>query len=70
MIGGGLPIGAVVGKAELMAELDSSGGMGLEHGGTFSGNPLSMVAGAAALDCSTKRRCVGSMHSVSDSATG
>lgn len=50
LIGGGLPVGALVGKAEWMAELDTSGGRALEHGGTFAANPLSMAAGVAALD--------------------
>jgi glutamate-1-semialdehyde 2,1-aminomutase len=50
VIGGGLPIGAVGGRADIMAMLDpSSGRARIESGGTFSGNPLSMVAGIAAL---------------------
>lgn len=50
VIGGGLPIGAVGGRAEIMAMLDPSAGRArIESGGTFSGNPLSMVAGIAAL---------------------
>ena len=48
-IGGGLPAGAVIGKAEWMAELDPLSGK-LEHGGTFSANPVSMEAGVAALE--------------------
>jgi glutamate-1-semialdehyde 2,1-aminomutase len=48
-IGGGLPVGALVGKAAWMAELDPFG-TGLEHGGTFSGNPVTMAAGIVALD--------------------
>ena len=50
MIGGGLPIGAVVGRAEWMEELNPLRPDGLEHGGTFSANPVSMAAGVAALD--------------------
>ncbi len=49
LIGGGFPVGAVVGKAELMAEVDPTRPGSLPHGGTFSGNPVSMAAGAAAL---------------------
>lgn len=50
IIGGGLPIGAVGGKAELMALLDPTAGPPvLASGGTFSGNPLSAIAGYAAL---------------------
>ncbi|UQN15053.1 aspartate aminotransferase family protein [Gulosibacter sp. ACHW.36C] len=49
LIGGGFPVGAVVGKAELMAEVDPTRPGSLPHGGTFSGNPVSMAAGAVAL---------------------
>jgi glutamate-1-semialdehyde 2,1-aminomutase len=50
IIGGGLPIGAVAGPARLMAVFDHTKGKpAVSHGGTFSANPLSMVAGAAAL---------------------
>lgn len=50
MIGGGLAAGALVGKPEWMAELDTMGGNPLEHGGTSSANPMSMAAGVVALD--------------------
>ncbi|MGW9415833.1 aspartate aminotransferase family protein [Arthrobacter cupressi] len=49
LIGGGFAVGAVVGRAELMAEVDPTRPGSLPHGGTFSGNPVSMAAGAAAL---------------------
>lgn len=49
VIGGGLPVGAVVGRADLMQEVDPTRPGSLPHGGTFSGNPVSMAAGAAAL---------------------
>lgn len=49
VIGGGLPVGAVAGRAELMQEVDPTRSGSLPHGGTFSGNPVSMAAGAAAL---------------------
>ncbi|MEU7488112.1 aminotransferase class III-fold pyridoxal phosphate-dependent enzyme [Streptomyces sp. NPDC042319] len=48
-IGGGLPVGAVVGLGSLMSEVDPTRPGSLPHGGTFSGNPVSMAAGAAAL---------------------
>lgn len=48
-IGGGFAVGAVLGLAELMAEVDPTRAGSLPHGGTFSGNPVSMAAGAAAL---------------------
>lgn len=50
VIGGGFPVGAIGGKAEVMAVFDpSKGPPALPHGGTFSANPMSMAAGAAAL---------------------
>lgn len=50
VIGGGLPVGAVGGRTEIMAMLDPTAGKArVESGGTFSGNPLTMVAGYAAL---------------------
>lgn len=47
LIGGGFPVGAVAGKAELMAEVDPTRPGSLPHGGTFSGNPVSMAAGGS-----------------------
>ena len=50
IIGGGLPIGAVGGKAGIMDELfDPRGSAKLAHGGTFNANPLTMAAGVAAM---------------------
>jgi glutamate-1-semialdehyde 2,1-aminomutase len=50
IIGGGLPIGAVAGRRDIMAVFDNTGREPLTpHAGTFSANPLSMVAGAAAM---------------------
>lgn len=50
IIGGGFPIGAVAGKADVMAVFDPRQGKPLApHGGTFNANPISMVAGTAAM---------------------
>jgi glutamate-1-semialdehyde 2,1-aminomutase len=50
IIGGGLPIGAIGGRAEVMAVFDASGGRpALPQGGTFAANPLSMTAGFASM---------------------
>ncbi len=49
IIGGGLPIGAVGGRAEVMALFDPRFEHRLGHGGTFNANPLSMAAGLATL---------------------
>lgn len=53
VIGGGMPVGAVLGKEEIMMELDPTDPDGLEHGGTFSGNPVTMIAGRKALELFT-----------------
>ncbi|MGV7218883.1 aspartate aminotransferase family protein [Bradyrhizobium sp. UFLA05-112] len=48
IIGGGLPIGAIGGREEVMRVFDASAGRPLlPQGGTFSANPLSMIAGLA-----------------------
>ncbi|MFT7654408.1 MAG: glutamate-1-semialdehyde 2,1-aminomutase [Candidatus Azotimanducaceae bacterium] len=50
VIGGGLPVGAVTGRADLMDVFTGlQAEKGVFSGGTFSGNPLTMEAGAAAL---------------------
>jgi glutamate-1-semialdehyde 2,1-aminomutase len=50
IIGGGLPIGAIAGRAEVMNVFAAKGGRArLPQGGTFAANPLSMVAGVAAM---------------------
>jgi glutamate-1-semialdehyde 2,1-aminomutase len=48
VIGGGLPIGAFGGRADVMAELAPVGPV--YQAGTLSGNPLATAAGLAALD--------------------
>ncbi len=54
IIGGGFPIGAVAGSADAMSVFDPRQGKPLApHGGTFNANPISMVAGAAAMELLT-----------------
>jgi len=48
VIGGGLPIGAIGGRADVMEQLSPLGAV--FHAGTLSGNPLATAAGLAALD--------------------
>jgi glutamate-1-semialdehyde 2,1-aminomutase len=50
IIGGGLPIGAFGGRADVMSLFDPRAGQRLAHGGTFNANPLSMAAGLATLE--------------------
>jgi glutamate-1-semialdehyde 2,1-aminomutase len=47
VIGGGLPVGAFGGRAEIMDQLSPGGGV--YQAGTLSGNPLAMAAGLAQL---------------------
>jgi glutamate-1-semialdehyde 2,1-aminomutase len=50
IIGGGLPVGAVGGRSEVMAVFDATAGLPkIPHAGTFNGNPLTMQAGLATL---------------------
>jgi glutamate-1-semialdehyde 2,1-aminomutase len=50
IIGGGFPVGAVVGRAEAMAVFDPTGGKpAAPHGGTFNANPVTMAAGLAGM---------------------
>lgn len=48
LVGGGLPVGAVGGKAEWLDVFDPDRG-GVQLAGTFAANPVSMAAGQAAL---------------------
>ncbi len=49
-IGGGLPVGAIAGRADVMNVFTGlAADRGVFSGGTFSGNPLTMAAGAAAI---------------------
>ncbi len=51
IIGGGMPIGAYGGRADLMAHIAPEGPV--YQAGTLSGHPLSMAAGVATLDLLT-----------------
>lgn len=52
IIGGGFPIGAVVGDREIMGQLDPRRGIAKRvfHSGTYNGNPLSLTAGMATVN--------------------
>jgi glutamate-1-semialdehyde 2,1-aminomutase len=49
IIGGGLPVAAFGGRADVMALLDPRREGSLAQGGTYNGNPLGMAAGLAAM---------------------
>jgi glutamate-1-semialdehyde 2,1-aminomutase len=54
VIGGGFPVGAFCGPEEIMERIDHNKYPDPEkrsaHGGTFTGNPITMVAGCATVD--------------------
>lgn len=53
IIGGGLPIGAICGRRDVMERIDHTKYSGLEyayHGGTFSGNAITLAAGLATIN--------------------
>ncbi|MBD1587053.1 aspartate aminotransferase family protein [Pseudomonas typographi] len=50
IIGGGFPVGAVCGLRKVMSLFDPSSSGVVNHGGTFSGNNISLVAGLKAME--------------------
>jgi glutamate-1-semialdehyde 2,1-aminomutase len=57
MIGGGFPVGAIAGRDDVMAVFDPRAEkVRFPHSGTFSANPVTMVAGLAALENFTRER--------------
>jgi len=54
IIGGGFPVGAIGGRTDVMAVFGTEDEVPLvSQGGTFSANPVSMVAGKAAMEAMT-----------------
>ena len=62
IIGGGLPVGAFGGKAEIMDKLAPLGPV--YQAGTLSGNPLAMVAGIAAVRKLQKQNPYGRLNAL------
>lgn len=50
IIGGGVPIGAVAGRADILAAVTVAAPSRVVHSGTFNGNVMAMSAGKVALD--------------------
>jgi len=53
IVGGGLPIGVICGRREVMERMDHTKYTGLQyayHGNTFSGNAITLAAGLAAIN--------------------
>ena len=49
LIGGGLPVGAVAGREQLMTQFHPETGS-IDHSGTFNANPATMIGGVATLE--------------------
>ncbi len=45
IVGGGFPVGAVAGSADVMSVFDHTRNWKVHHGGTFNANPVTMTAG-------------------------
>ena len=58
VIGGGLPVGAFGGRADVMEIFDPSAPHHLHHSGTFNGNLMTMAAGCVTLDLLTQSEIV------------
>ena len=55
IIGGGFPVGAVGGRADVMSVFDPRYGKpAVPHGGTFNANPITMVAGRVSMELMTR----------------
>jgi glutamate-1-semialdehyde 2,1-aminomutase len=65
LIGGGFAVGAVVGTTRAMSALNPLADNALEHGGTFSGNPVTMRAGIASLTL-LDRRAIDRLNTLGD----
>jgi glutamate-1-semialdehyde aminotransferase len=50
IIGGGFPVGAVGGRAEVMEVFRPGTERGISHSGTFNGNPVTAAAGLRVLE--------------------
>jgi glutamate-1-semialdehyde 2,1-aminomutase len=64
-IGGGVPCGAVGGRAEIMDLADPGRPGGLYHGGSFNGNVLASLAGRVAIEELTAER-IATMNRLAD----
>ena len=53
VVGGGFPVGAFGGRADIMDQFDPTAGKGIGQSGTFSAHPVTTAAGLATLRCLT-----------------
>jgi glutamate-1-semialdehyde 2,1-aminomutase len=50
LIGGGLPVGVLGGRADVMAVFDATAEGSIRHSGTYNGHPLAAAAGLACME--------------------
>jgi glutamate-1-semialdehyde 2,1-aminomutase len=65
ILGGGLPIGAIGGKKEIMEQISPAGKV--YQAGTFNGHPLSLAAALATLDVLEKEKVHDNVNQMGDS---
>ncbi|NIA03238.1 MAG: glutamate-1-semialdehyde 2,1-aminomutase [Nitrospirae bacterium] len=65
ILGGGLPIGAIGGKKEIMEQISPAGKV--YQAGTFNGHPLSMAAALTTLDVLEKEKVHDNVNQMGDS---
>ena len=65
IIGGGLPVGAFGGRADIMSGYDPSRSGSIVHSGTYNGNAVTMAAGLATLKL-FDRAAVGRLNQTGD----
>ena len=71
IIGGGLPIGAVIGDSEIMALLDPRRSRPrVFHSGTFNGNPLSLSVGRATVEALSRHGRFDTLRGRTDTLKG
>ncbi len=68
IVGGGLPVGAYGGRADIMSQVMPAGPV--FQAGTLSGNPLAMAAGLATLQATARRAAVRSLGGAWQTAGG
>lgn len=54
IFGGGLPVGALGGRADILSLFDPRAPAHISHPGTFNGNPMTMAAGCATIKAFTE----------------
>lgn len=65
VVGGGFPVGAIAGRADVMEQMNTARSERVPHAGTFNGNPVTMEAGLATIQALTPD-VVAAMNNLGD----